>query len=193
MPFSRRLKAKRHLFRANSELQERFNRVIVMADAAHAFGASQNGKKCGQVADFTCFSFHAVKNLTTAEGGAVVWRDRADLDHDEIYKWFMLYSLHGQSKDALTKSQIGGWEYDIIYPAYKCNMTDILASIGLAQLERYEELLKRRREMIELYDSLLKPHGIETLEHYGADFASSGHLCMTRVRASMRKSVTRSL
>lgn len=175
------VESKRHLFRANSELQERFNRVIVMADAAHAFGASQNGKKCGQVADFTCFSFHAVKNLTTAEGGAVVWRDRADLDHDEIYKWFMLYSLHGQSKDALAKSQIGGWEYDIIYPAYKCNMTDILASIGLAQLERYEELLKRRREMIELYDSLLKPHGIETLEHYGADFASSGHLYMTRV------------
>ncbi len=175
------VESKRHLFRANNELQELFDRVIVMADAAHAFGATQNGKQCGQVADFTCFSFHAVKNLTTAEGGAVVWKDRPDMDHDEIYQWFMLYSLHGQSKDALAKSQKGSWEYDIVYPAYKYNMTDILAAIGLAQLERYGELLQRRRELIELYDSLIKPLGIETLEHYGNDFSSSGHLYMVRI------------
>jgi dTDP-4-amino-4,6-dideoxygalactose transaminase len=175
------VESKRHLFKPNNEIQELFNRVVVMADSAHAFGATQNGKRCGQVADFTCFSFHAVKNLTTAEGGAVVWKHMPGLDHDEIYQWFMLYSLHGQSKDALAKSQRGGWEYDIIYPAYKCNMTDILASIGLAQLERYDELLKRRKEIIQLYDSFLKPHGIETIEHYGKDFASSGHLYMLQI------------
>lgn len=175
------VESKRHLFRANNELQELFNRVIVMADAAHAFGATQNGKQCGQVADFTCFSFHAVKNLTTAEGGAVVWKDRDGLDHDELYKELMLYSLHGQSKDALAKSQKGSWEYDIVYPAYKCNMTDILASIGLVQLDRYEELLRRRREIVELYDSRLRPLGVETIQHYGEDFSSTGHLYLARI------------
>jgi dTDP-4-amino-4,6-dideoxygalactose transaminase len=175
------VESKRHLFRANNELQELFNRVIVMADAAHAFGATQNGKQCGQVADFTCFSFHAVKNLTTAEGGAVVWKDRDGLDHDELYKELMLYSLHGQSKDALAKSQKGSWEYDIVYPAYKCNMTDILASIGLVQLDRYEELLRRRREIVELYDALLRPLGVETIQHYGEDFSSTGHLYLARI------------
>jgi dTDP-4-amino-4,6-dideoxygalactose transaminase len=175
------VESKRHLFRANNELQELFNRVIVMADAAHAFGATQNGKQCGQVADFTCFSFHAVKNLTTAEGGAVVWRDVPGLDHDALYHNYMLYSLHGQSKDALSKAQKGSWEYDIIFPGYKCNMTDILASIGLAQLERYPEILAKRREFVELYDSLLRPYGIEPLAHYGSCFSSSSHLYMVRV------------
>ena len=175
------VESKRHLFRANNELQELFNRVIVMADAAHAFGATQNGKQCGQVADFTCFSFHAVKNLTTAEGGAVVWRDVPGLDHDDLYQKYMLYSLHGQSKDALSKAQKGSWEYDIMFPGYKCNMTDILASIGLAQLERYPELLKKRRELIESYDLLLRPRGIDALVHYGPSFASSGHLYMVRI------------
>ena len=175
------VESKRHLFRANNELQELFNRVIVMADAAHAFGATQNGKQCGQVADFTCFSFHAVKNLTTAEGGAVVWRDVPGLDHDDLYQKYMLYSLHGQSNDALSKAQKGSWEYDIMFPGYKCNMTDILASIGLAQLERYPELLKKRRELIESYDLLLRPRGIDALVHYGPSFASSGHLYMVRI------------
>lgn len=152
-----------------------------MADAAHAFGATRKGLKCGQVADFTCYSFHAVKNLTTAEGGAVVWRNDRGIDSDDMYRQFMLYSLHGQSKDALAKNQKGAWEYDIIYPAYKCNMTDILAGIGLIQLSRYEELLKRRREMIEMYDKKLRPLGIETLQHYGDDFSSTGHLYLTRI------------
>lgn len=173
--------SKRHLFRANNDIQALFNRIIVMADSAHAFGATRKGKKCGQVADFTCFSFHAVKNLTTAEGGAVVWRNDLGLDDDFLYREYMLYSLHGQSKDALAKSQKGAWEYDIVYPGYKCNMTDVLAAIGLAQLRRYDSLLARRKELISLYDSLLHPLGIQTLEHYGEDFSSSGHLYLTRI------------
>ena len=177
------VESKKHLFRPRNELQALFSRVIVVADAAHAFGAKQRGLTCGQVADFTCYSFHAVKNLTTAEGGAVTWRDREGLDHDRLYKEFMLYSLHGQSKDALEKSKKGSWEYDIVYPAYKCNMTDITAALGLVQLERYGGLLQRRRELIELYDSLLHPSDIETIEHYGEDFASAGHLYMVRVPA----------
>jgi len=173
--------SKRHLFRANNDIQALFNRIIVMADSAHAFRATRKGKKCGQVADFTCFSFHAVKNLTTAEGGAVVWRNDLGLDDDFLYREYMLYSLHGQSKDALAKSQKGAWEYDIVYPGYKCNMTDVLAAIGLAQLRRYDSLLARRKELISLYDSLLHPLGIQTLEHYGEDFSSSGHLYLTRI------------
>lgn len=172
---------KKALFQANNEHQEIYNRVIVMADAAHAFGAKRKGLNCGQVADFTCFSFHAVKNVTTAEGGAVVWRNDRDLDDDDIYKEFMLYSLHGQSKDALAKNVKGAWEYDIVYPAYKCNMTDILASFGLIQLSRYEGLMERRREIIEMYDEALRPLGIQTLEHYGDDFSSTGHLYLTRI------------
>lgn len=175
------VESKRHLFEPKNGIQRLFNRVIVMADAAHTFGAKQRGLNCGQVADFTCFSFHAVKNLTTAEGGAVTWKDRDGLDHDELYKEFMLYSLHGQSKDALAKTKKGSWEYDIVYPAYKCNMTDMTAAMGLAQLERYKELLQRRRELVELYDSLLRPVGIETIDHYGDDFASTGHLYMIRI------------
>ena len=175
------VESKRELFRANNEIQALFNRVIVIADAAHAFGAEQKGKKCGQVADFTAFSFHAVKNLTTAEGGAVVWRNDIGLDDEELYNQFMLYSLHGQSKDALAKSQKGSWEYDIIFPGYKCNMTDIMAGIGLVQLKRYKDLLNRRKEIIEIYDSLLCPLGIKSLQHFGNDFASSGHLYLARI------------
>lgn len=172
---------KKALFQANNEHQEIYSRVIVMADAAHAFGAKRKGLNCGQVADFTCFSFHAVKNVTTAEGGAVVWRNDRGLDDEDIYKEFMLYSLHGQSKDALAKNVKGAWEYDIVYPAYKCNMTDILASFGLIQLSRYEGLMERRREIIELYDEALRPLGIQTLEHYGDDFSSTGHLYLIRI------------
>ena len=173
--------SKKTLFQASNEIQSLFNRVIVMADAAHAFGATRKGKNCGQVADFTCFSFHAVKNLTTAEGGAVVWRNDLGLDDEELYHQYMLYSLHGQSKDALAKSQKGDWEYDIVYPAYKCNMTDVLAAIGLGQLKRYSGLLARRREIIAIYDEALKPFGVQVMQHYGLGFASSGHLYLTRI------------
>lgn len=175
------VKSKRELFKANNELQELFNRVIVMSDAAHAFGAERKGMKCGQAADFTCFSFHAVKNLTTAEGGAVVWRGDSGVDDEWLYKQFMLYSLHGQSKDALAKNQKGAWEYDIVYPAYKCNMTDIMGGFGLVQLKRYDGLMKRRKELIDMYDKALLPLGIQRLQHYGDDFASSGHLYLVRI------------
>jgi dTDP-4-amino-4,6-dideoxygalactose transaminase len=175
------VESKKGLFKANNELQALFNRVIVLADAAHAFGAERKGMKCGQVADFTCFSFHAVKNLTTAEGGAVVWRNDLGLDDQEIYNQLMLYSLHGQSTDALAKTQNHTWDYDIIYPAYKCNMTDITAGIGLMQLGRYEGLLARRKEIIKKYDAAFIPLGIKILEHYGDDFASSGHLYLARI------------
>ncbi|MEF3308997.1 DegT/DnrJ/EryC1/StrS family aminotransferase [Paenibacillus sp. GYB004] len=172
---------KKSLFCANNELQQAFNRVIIMTDAAHAFGAEQNGLKCGQAADFTCFSFHAVKNLTTAEGGAVVWRDGMGLDDEWLYQQYMLYSLHGQSKDALAKTQKGAWEYDIVYTAYKCNMTDITAAIGLAQLDRYAGNLRRRKEIIQKYDQALIPFGIQSLQHYGENYASSGHLYLMRI------------
>jgi dTDP-4-amino-4,6-dideoxygalactose transaminase len=175
------VESKKSKFKPNNELQSLFNRVIIMADAAHAFGAKRKGMKCGQVADFTSFSFHAVKNLTTAEGGAIVWRNDLGLDDEWLYKQFMLYSLHGQSKDALTKTQKGAWEYDIVYPAYKCNMTDIMASIGLIQLDRYESLMQRRKEIIEMYDSAFLPSGIQSLLHYGEDFTSSGHLYLARI------------
>ncbi|UTE73403.1 DegT/DnrJ/EryC1/StrS family aminotransferase [Rossellomorea marisflavi] len=173
--------SKRDLFRANSFVQEEFGRIIVIADAAHAFGAKWNNLKCGQIADFTCFSFHAVKNLTTAEGGAVVWRNEINLDEEWLYRQYMLYSLHGQSKDALNKTQIGSWEYDIVYPAYKCNMTDITASIGIIQLKRYDSLIKRRREIIELYDKHLIPLGMNSINHYNENSNSSGHLYLLRI------------
>lgn len=175
---------KRNFFIANNEIQRSFNRVIVVGDAAHALGAEKNGSKCGHFADFTCFSFHAVKNLTTAEGGAVVWKNDLGLDDEYLYKQFMLYSLHGQSKDALAKTKKGSWEYDIMHLAYKCNMTDILASFGLIQLNRYEWLLKRRKEIIEMYDKLLLPIGIQRLQHYGNNFASTGHLYLARIPGS---------
>lgn len=175
------VESKKELFKANNKIQKLFNRVVVMSDAAHAFGAERKGLKCGQVADFTTFSFHAVKNLTTAEGGAVVWRNDLGLDDEELYKQFMLYSLHGQSKDALAKTKKGAWEYDIVYPAYKCNMTDILASFGLIQIKRYEGLLERRKEIIEMYDSMLHPLGVQSLQHFGENFNSTGHLYLARI------------
>ena len=175
------VESKRHLYKVSNELQSKINRIVVMADAAHAFGAERNGYNCGQVADFTTFSFHAVKNLTTSEGGAVVWSNDLGFDDEDLYKQYMLYSLHGQSKDALAKTQKGAWEYDIVYPAYKCNMTDISAGIGMVQLDRYAGLKKRRQEIIEMYDEALLPLGIEILQHYGDSFASSGHLYLTRI------------
>lgn len=173
---------KRSLFVPANDIQRAIGRVAVMCDAAHALGAMRGGKMCGEIADFTSFSFHAVKNFTTAEGGALTWRDIPGIDNEYIYKQFMLLSLHGQSKDALAKTQLGSWEYDIVAPLYKCNMTDIMAAIGLVQYDRYPQLLQRRREIIAQYDRALKPLGIGTMEHYGEDFASSGHLYIIRLK-----------
>ena len=174
------LEKKKNIFHASNELQSKIGRVLLIADAAHSFGAVKDGKKSGEHADFTSFSFHAVKNLTTAEGGAVVWKDVEGVDNEELYRQFMLWSLHGQSKDALAKNQLGAWEYDIKMCGQKCNMTDILAAIGLAQMKRYPALLSRRREIINKYDGSLKKYG-ETVLHYGENFASSGHLYLLRV------------
>ena len=174
------LEKKKNIFHASNELQSKIGRVLLIADAAHSFGAVKDGKMSGEHADFTSFSFHAVKNLTTAEGGAVVWKDVEGVDNEELYRQFMLWSLHGQSKDALAKNQLGAWEYDIKMCGQKCNMTDIMAAIGLAQLKRYPALLSRRREIINKYDGSLKKYG-ETVLHYGENFASSGHLYLLRV------------
>ena len=157
-------------------IQKALGRIAVVSDCAHALGSEWHGKKAGSIADFSSFSFHAVKNLTTAEGGASVWRDIDGVDNDEIYKWFQLYSLHGQNKDAFAKSQLGSWEYDIIAPLYKCNMTDIMASIGLRQLDRYEGMLNRRKEIIVRYDQMCDALNLKHIKHYSNDFASSGHL-----------------
>ena len=173
--------SKRHLFRAANDLQAAFDRVIVLADAAHAFGAKWQGFMAGEIADFTSFSFHAVKNFTTAEGGAITWKDREGIDNDKLYKQFQLLSLHGQDKDALSKMQLGGWEYDIVGPWYKCNMTDVLASIGIAQLRRLPEMLARRRQIIEMYNERLKGLPVQVLDHFGPDHSSSGHLYLTRL------------
>ena len=175
------VESKRQLFRPANDLQRAFGRVVVLADAAHAFGAQRKGKMCGEIADFTSFSFHAVKNLTTAEGGAVTWRNIEGVDNEWIYKQFQLLSLHGQNKDALAKTQLGAWEYDIVSPAFKCNMTDIMAAIGLKQFERYPQMLARRREIIERYNTALKDLNVEVLDHYGDDHASSGHLYFVRL------------
>lgn len=175
------VESKRHLFRPANDLQRAFGRVVVLADAAHAFGAQRKGKMCGEIADFTSFSFHAVKNLTTAEGGAVTWRNIEGVDNEWVYKQFQLLSLHGQNKDALAKTQLGAWEYDIVSPAFKCNMTDIMAAIGLKQFERYPQMLARRREIIERYNAALKNLNVEVLDHYGDDHASSGHLYFVRL------------
>lgn len=173
--------AKKSLFSANTVLQEKFNRVIVLADSAHGFGARRNGVMSGALADFTTFSFHAVKNLTTAEGGAVTWRKNELIDDEELYKLFMLYSLHGQSKDALAKTKLGSWEYDILFPAYKCNMTDIMAAIGLVQMERYPGLLQRRKEIICQYDETFLELGLKPLRHFDEENESSGHLYLLRI------------
>lgn len=175
------IEMKKNIFHANNELQQAFGRVVVLADAAHAFGASQNGKMCGAIADFTSFSFHAVKNFTTAEGGALTWRNISGVDNEWLYKQFMLLSLHGQSKDALAKTQLGAWEYDILSPAYKCNMTDIMAAIGLVQMKRYGRLLDRRKEIIKKYDEALLQCNVQILNHYGDNHKSSGHLYLVRL------------
>lgn len=172
---------KKDLFRPNSEIQKAMGRIAVVADCAHALGAEKNGKMTGALADFSSFSFHAVKNFTTAEGGASCWKTIPGVDNDELYHQYQLLSLHGQSKDALAKTKLGAWEYDIVGPWYKCNMTDIMAAIGLKQLERYPGLLQRRAEIIRRYDAALKPLGVETLTHFGEDYRSSGHLYITRV------------
>lgn len=173
--------SKKDIFRPNNAIQKSFGRVVVVADGAHSFGASRNGKISGSVADFTSFSFHAVKNLTTAEGGAVTWKSIDGIDNDEIYKNYMLLSLHGQNKDALEKSKAGAWEYDIIYPAYKCNMTDVLASLGISQLSRYEEILKRRYEITQMYNDGLKSENVQVLPHLTENSKSSCHLYITRL------------
>lgn len=175
------VKRKKHLFRGATPIQNSFGRVIILADTAHALGATWHGKHVGGVADFSAFSFHAVKNFTTAEGGALTWKSNPEIDDDDIYQLLQLMSLHGQSKDALAKTQLGAWEYDIVGPWYKCNMTDIAAAMGLAQMGRYPQMLQRRREIIRRYDEALKPLGVWTLPHYTGDHASSGHLYITRV------------
>lgn len=172
---------KKNLFQARNKVQEAFGRVIILSDSAHAFGAFQKGKMCGEVADFTSFSFHAVKNLTTAEGGAVVWRDISGIDNQWIYQQYMLLSLHGQSKDALAKTQLGAWEYDIVAPNYKCNMTNIMAAIGLIQLERYPEILEKRKNIIQTYDEMCRILPEEKLEHFTDTNQSIGHLYLVRV------------
>ena len=172
---------KKALFQPANSIQKAIGRVIVVADCAHALGAERLGKMAGEIADFTSFSFHAVKNFTTAEGGASTWKSIPGIDDEELYHQYQLLSLHGQSKDALAKTKLGAWEYDIIGPWYKCNMTDIMAAIGLKQLERYPGLLARRKEIIGRYDAALKPLGIQVLDHYNAEHTSSGHLYITRV------------
>ena len=174
------LEEKKHLFRPSNELQSTIGRVAICSDAAHAFGASYHGRMIGSIVDFTSFSYHAVKNLTTAEGGALTW-NIPGIDDEELYHQAQLYSLHGQSKDALAKTQLGAWEYDIVGPWYKCNMTDIMAGIGLAQLSRYEGILERRKEIISRYDAAFKQLGVMVLPHYTDEHQSSGHLYITRV------------
>lgn len=172
---------KKNLFTPKTEIQKSLGRVAVLADGAHSLGANRNGKMAGEIADFTSFSFHAVKNFTTAEGGAATWKNIAGIDNEKLYKQYQLLSLHGQSKDALAKTQLGAWEYDIVAPYYKCNMTDVMAAIGLRQLDRYQGLLERRREIIGRYDKMCDNFGIMHLKHYGENYNGSGHLYLTRV------------
>ena len=172
---------KRHLFKPSNPIQQAIGRVVVMSDAAHALGATRGGRMCGEIADFTSFSFHAVKNFTTAEGGALTWRSIPGISNEDIYRQFMLLSLHGQSKDALAKTQMGAWEYDIVAPMYKCNMTDIMAAIGLGQFERYASMLQRRREIITMYNQAFATLPIQTLPHYAGTAAASGYLYIMRL------------
>ncbi len=174
--------SKKDLFRPANDIQKAFGRCIVIADAAHAFGAMWHGKMCGEIADFTSFSFHAVKNLTTAEGGALTWRKIPGIKDEEIYKTLQLLSLHGQNKDALAKTRLGAWEYDIIGTWYKCNMTDIMAAIGIQQLKRYPELLRRRRQIIETFNEAFKDLPVEVLNHFDNYHSSSGHLYLVRLK-----------
>ena len=175
------IEKKKALFHPGNEIQRALGRIAVCTDAAHAFGANWHDQMVGSIADFSSFSFHAVKNLTTAEGGALTWKSIPDIDDEELYHLAQLYSLHGQSKDALAKTQLGAWEYDIVGPWYKCNMTDIMAGIGLAQMKRYAGMLARRRDIIAKYDAAFKPLGVLTLNHFTDTYNSSGHLYITRV------------
>lgn len=172
---------KKELFKPNNEIQKAIGRVVVLADTAHSLGAEWHGRKVGSIADFSAFSFHAVKNLTTGEGGALTWNHIDGIDDEAIYKQLQLLSLHGQNKDALAKTQLGAWEYDIIGTWYKCNMTDVAAAMGLAQFERYPQILRRRRTIIERYDKAFKPLGIQVLPHFTDEYSSSGHLYITRI------------
>lgn len=181
------VESKRELFKASNELQEKLGRIAVIADAAHSFGAKQKDKMSGSIADFSSFSFHAVKNLTTAEGGAVTWKEIEGVDSNDIYQHLMTLSLHGQTKDALAKTKLGAWEYDIISPAYKCNMTDIAAALGLSQLKRYDSMLKRRKELINMYNEMLSDLDVHILQHYGNDYESSGHLYLVRLNGKNEK------
>lgn len=176
------VEAKKNLFKPNNEIQKLYNRILVVSDCAHGIGAQQNGKIAGELADFTTFSFHAVKNLTTAEGGAAVWKNKQGLDNEKIYKQYQLLSLHGQTKDALHKNGLGNWEYDIVAPYYKCNMTDIMAGIGLAQIKRYPNLLQRRQKIIEKYNEAFKNLPIISLNHKDNNHISSGHLYIARIK-----------
>ena len=175
------IESKKELFTPANDLQKAFDRIIVIADSAHGLGAVRDGKKSGSLADFTCFSFHAVKNLTTAEGGAVSWKDNDNINDEEIYKKFQILSLHGQTKDALEKTKKGSWEYDILIPAYKCNMTDIQAALGIGQLNRYDSILKRRHEIVKLYENGFKDSGISLQNHFTQNSTSSAHLYLTRI------------
>ena len=175
------VESKKSLFRPANKMQEAMGRISINADAAHAFGAKRYGRYVGNIADFTSFSFHAVKNLTTAEGGALTWRPVNGISDEEIYHQLQLFSLHGQSKDAFQKTQLGAWEYDVIGTWYKCNMTDVVAAIGLKQFERYPRMLECRHHIIDCYDEAFRPLGIETLPHYTDEYTSSGHLYLTRV------------
>ena len=178
------VESKKHLFKANSEYQEKLGRVAVVADGAHALGSTYKGKKIGSVADFTTFSFHAVKNFTTAEGGSVTWKQNENFDNEELYREYQIYSLHGQTKDALAKTKAGSWEYDIVIPGYKCNLTDIAASIGLVQLDRYPKLLERREDIISQYNKGFEGTRITALSHSSEDYKSCGHLYITHVEGA---------
>ena len=178
------IESKKHLFKANSEYQEKLGRVAVVADGAHALGSTYKGKKIGSVADFTTFSFHAVKNFTTAEGGSVTWKENENFDNEELYREYQIYSLHGQTKDALAKTKAGSWEYDIVIPGYKCNLTDIAASLGLVQLDRYPKLLERRENIIDQYNKGFEGTRITALSHSSEDYKSCGHLYITHVEGA---------
>ncbi len=178
------VESKKHLFKANSEYQEKLGRVAVVADGAHALGSTYKGEKIGSVADFTTFSFHAVKNFTTAEGGSVTWKENENFDNEELYREYQIYSLHGQTKDALAKTKAGSWEYDIVIPGYKCNLTDIAASIGLVQLDRYQKLLERREDIISQYNKGFEGTRITALSHSSEDYKSCGHLYITHVEGA---------
>ena len=205
------VEAKKGLFKPNNALQAKFGRIVVSADCAHSFGASQNGRMAGEIADFSSFSFHAVKNFTTAEGGALTWnlpfgneavamdadymptvpKKEGETWNEMLYRLSQLFSLHGQNKDALAKTKLGAWEYDIIGPWYKCNMTDIMAAMGLVQMERYDGLLKRRQEIVEKYDAALNDLNVAVLNHKGADHCSSHHLYLVRLLGKTREDANR--